>query len=118
MIGSVAEPMTGLINLADFRPNRHRVTFNRAELQEILNVYSRRVAKGEWRDYAIDMSGGMAMFSIFRSSYEQPLYSIVKRGGAKQADYMLMSGRQKLRQERSLSELLAFLDARALSLVR
>lgn len=110
--------MTGLINLADFRPNRHRVTFNRAELQEILNIYSRRVAKGEWRDYAIDMGGGAAMFSIFRSSYELPLYSIVKHASARQTEFILMSGRQKLRQERSLGELLAYLDARSLSLVR
>lgn len=110
--------MTGLIHLADFRPNRHRVTFNRAELQQILNIYSRRVAKGEWRDYAIDMSGGAAVFSIFRSSFELPLYSIVKRAGARQTDFLLMSGRQKLRQERTLGELLTYLDARSLSLVR
>ncbi|WP_395829572.1 DUF2794 domain-containing protein [Elstera sp.] len=110
--------MTGLINLADFRPNRHRVTFNRAELQEILNIYSRRVAKGEWRDYAIDMSGGAAMFSIFRSSYELPLYNIVKRATTRQTDFVLMSRGQKLRQERNLGDLLAYLDARSLSLVR
>lgn len=110
--------MTGLIHLSDFRPNRHRVTFNRAELQEILNLYSRRVARGEWRDYAIDMANGVAMFSIFRSSFELPLYSIVKRSSGRQTDYVLMSGRQKLRQEKSLAELLAYLDARALSLVK
>lgn len=110
--------MTGLIHLSDFRPSRHRVTFNRAELQEILNLYSRRVSRGEWRDYAIDMSNGMAMFSIFRSSFELPLYSIVKRASARQTDYVLMSGRQKLRQERALGELLAYLDARTLSLVK
>lgn len=110
--------MTGLIHLSDFRPSRHRVTFHRAELQEILNLYSRRVARGEWRDYAIDLGNGMAVFSIFRSSFEQPLYSIVKRVSARQADYVLMSGRQKLRQERTLAALLAYLDARALVLVK
>ncbi|KJV08959.1 hypothetical protein VZ95_14440, partial [Elstera litoralis] len=77
-----------------------------------------RVAKGEWRDYAIDMSGGAAMFSIFRSSYELPLYSIVKHASARQIDFVLMSRGQKLRQERSLGALLTYLDARSLSLVR
>ena len=31
------------------------VCFTRQELQDILNVYGRNVAAGEWRDYAIDM---------------------------------------------------------------
>ena len=31
-----------------------RVTFNRLELNRILNLYGRMVADGEWRDYAID----------------------------------------------------------------
>ena len=29
--------------------------FNRQELNEILAVYGRMVAAGEWRDYALDM---------------------------------------------------------------
>ena len=32
----------------------NRVTFNRLELNRILNLYGRMVADGEWRDYAID----------------------------------------------------------------
>src|SRR3977135_2268485 len=31
-----------------------RVTFNRFELNRILNLYGRMVSDGEWRDYAID----------------------------------------------------------------
>ena len=30
-----------------------RVSFDRGELRVLLNEYSRRVAAGEWRDYAI-----------------------------------------------------------------
>ena len=32
------------------------VSFDRNELREILNLYGRRVAEGEWRDYAIAFS--------------------------------------------------------------
>jgi len=54
------------------------VSFNRSELNQILTIYGRRVAEGEWRDYAIDMLRDRAVFSIFRRSTEAPLYRIEK----------------------------------------
>jgi hypothetical protein len=54
------------------------ISFNRQELNEILEVYGRKVADGEWRDYAIDQSGERAVFSIFRRTSELPVYRIVK----------------------------------------
>ena len=33
-----------------------RVTFSRRELDRILRLYGRKVADGEWRDYAIDFN--------------------------------------------------------------
>ena len=56
-----------------------RITrFNRDELLEILAVYGRKVATGEWRDYALDMGRDRAVFSIFRRASECPLYRIEK----------------------------------------
>jgi len=54
------------------------IAFNRLELNEILRVYGRMVAAGEWRDYAIDHLRDKAVFSIFRRSSEMPLYRVVK----------------------------------------
>lgn len=54
------------------------VAFTRRELDSILRVYGRRVADGEWRDYAIDHLGDRAVFSIFRHSSEMPLYRVEK----------------------------------------
>lgn len=54
------------------------VSFHRTELAEILNVYGRRVAAGEWRDYAIDMQREKAVFSIFRRASEMPIYRVEK----------------------------------------
>ena len=54
------------------------VAFNIQELREILNVYGRKVAAGEWRDYAIDISRDKAVFSVFRRASEYPLYRIEK----------------------------------------
>jgi hypothetical protein len=54
------------------------VTFDRRELGELLNLYGRMVAAGEWRDYAIDFLRDKAQFSVYRRSSEVPLYRIVK----------------------------------------
>lgn len=59
-------------------PVTQRVTFNRLELDRILNLYGRMVADGEWRDYAIDFMKDRAVFSVFRRASEVPLYRIEK----------------------------------------
>jgi hypothetical protein len=60
-------------------PANQPVRFNRQELNEILSVYGRMVADGEWRDYAIDQLKEKAVFSVFRRSSEMPLYRIEKQ---------------------------------------
>lgn len=52
--------------------------FTRIELNQILNIYARFVSSGEWRDYALDHLDGVAIFSIYRSCVEQPLFTIEK----------------------------------------
>ncbi len=54
------------------------VTFDRHELRDILNLYGRKVAEGEWRDYAISFARETATFSVFRRASEYPLYRIEK----------------------------------------
>lgn len=54
------------------------IAFDRRELQQILDLYGRKVAAGEWRDYAIDHLKERAVFSIFRRTSEMPLYRIEK----------------------------------------
>jgi Protein of unknown function (DUF2794) len=54
------------------------VCFNRLELNEILLIYGRKVAAGEWRDYAIDFGREKAVVSVYRRSSEVPLYRIEK----------------------------------------
>ncbi len=54
------------------------VTFHRTELSQILRVYGRMVAAGEWRDYAMDFGKEQAVFSIFRRMGEVPMYRVTK----------------------------------------
>src|ERR1700722_18574223 len=69
--------MATVFRLPDHRRER-RIFFSRRELDQLLQLYSRQVARGEWRDYAIDHSDGRAAFSVFRHSLDMPLYTIVK----------------------------------------
>jgi hypothetical protein len=57
---------------------RGGIAFDRRELTQILDVYGRKVASGEWRDYAIDTMKEKAVFSVFRRASESPLYRIEK----------------------------------------
>ena len=79
-----AEPQQRSAELLDFHsgggPPRQRpyVSFDRRELDTILNLYGRKVAAGEWRDYAIDFLKDKALFSIYRRTSERPVYVVEK----------------------------------------
>src|ERR1700739_5128355 len=96
-----------------------RVTFNRLELNRILNLYGRMVAEGEWRDYAIDFLKDRAVFSVFRRASEVPIYRIEKdpRLGRRQGAYSVISATGHiLRRGHELDRVLSALD-RSLRLV-
>ena len=79
--GEIAEPLRGgpATRVVPFPAAAHKhVSFNRAELRTILDLYGRMVAEGEWRDYAIDFMRDKAVFSVFRRTSEVPLYRIEK----------------------------------------
>jgi hypothetical protein len=104
-----------MATLHPFEP-RHRpippAAFTRAELSQMLSVYARHVADGDWRDYAIDNRDGVAIFSIFRRSFESPLFAIVKHPADDAAEYELFAGPEHLDSNNSLSDLLATLESR------
>ncbi len=103
--------MNNLYRLADQRARRRIVSFTRGELSRLLNLYSMRVASGEWRDYAIDFRPGIAIFSIFRHTAEQPLFAIAKVPGAGSGGgYMVYNGPRKLAQSDSLEDALSVFD--------
>lgn len=100
-------------------PQANRVTFNRLELNRILNLYGRMVADGEWRDYAIDFLKDRAVSSVFRRASEMPIYRIEKdpRLARKQGMYSVISPTGLiLRRGHELERVLLVID-RKLSLV-
>jgi len=114
--------MAQLIRLADYRRGRNarRVYFTRAELSALMSLYSEHVARGHWRDYAIDHRPGMAVFSVYRHTAEQPLYAIAKFGaiGSRAESYALFEGPHRRRQASELEEILAPLRRRGTGAIR
>ncbi|WP_018183040.1 DUF2794 domain-containing protein [Kaistia granuli] len=96
------------------------IAFNRLELNEILRVYGRMVAAGEWRDYAIDHLRDKAVFSIFRRSSEMPLYRVIKDPELRnrQGAYAVVAtGGYVMKRGHDLRQVLTVLDSK-LKLVR
>ena len=94
-------------------PAPKQVSFDRRELQMILNLYGRRVAEGEWRDYAIGFSPLKAVFAVFRRASETPLYTIEKNPALarRQGAYSVVSADGFiLKRGHELDRVLAVLD--------
>ncbi|HYL50270.1 MAG TPA: DUF2794 domain-containing protein [Stellaceae bacterium] len=104
-------PMATVIRLSDHRRQR-RVFFSRAELDQLLQIYSREVVRGVWRDYAIDQREGTASFSVFRHSLESPLFTVVKSapGESRYGPYALLHRRARLAAGSTLLDVLAKLE--------
>lgn len=106
--------MTAVVSIHEYRRKAPYLNFTRVELHRLLGLYSSRVMRGEWRDYAISHGQTMASFFIFRNSHENPLFVISKletRGkdrvaAAKQGRYVLFGGHKKLKQAHDLEDLL------------
>jgi len=87
------DPSQSLGGAAPARTAPAQVTFSRRELKRILDLYGRKVAAGEWRDYAIDFLKDRAVFSVFRRTSEVPIYRIEKnpRLSRRQGAYSVIS---------------------------
>lgn len=111
--------MAKLVRLDEFRRRRSFVHFNRQELNQLLQVYSRRVASGEWRDYAIHHDTMRARFMVFRHRLEGPTFTVVKfaPGADGRSAYLVAEGARPIQRGGSLGEVLEVFERRRLILV-
>ncbi len=95
-------------------------TFDRQELGQIMALYGRMVAAGEWRDYGLSFLRDTAVFSVFRRASEHPLYRIEKhpKQRLKQGQYRVvgMDGRI-LKRGSDLKAVLRVLERRLIRVV-
>jgi hypothetical protein len=117
----VEEPIAFLRAVSGSQPARTvsgggpvaQVRFDRAELDRILSLYGRMVSAGEWRDYAIDFLGDVAVFSVFRRASEMALFRIEKRPRLRnrQGQYAVIeSGGHILKRGHELEQVLHVFD--------
>ncbi len=93
--------------------------FDRRELHKILQLYSRKVMAGEWRDYAIGGGDRGAVFAVYGHASPMPLFQIAKwpQSPKRQARFQVSSGDRVLETETSLDAILKFLERRRPRLV-
>ena len=99
------------------QPLGSQVFFDRRELDQILNLYGRMVALGEWRDYGMDALKDAAVFSVFRRASEAPLYRIEKRPALarRQGAYAVIApGGVILKRGHELAQVLKIFDKKLL----
>ena len=91
--------------------NQQQVFWTRAELQQLLSLYSTRVANGDWRDYAIDHKKGVAVFSVFRHTMERPQFQVAKKPQGQL--YEVWQGPQRLKRAGTLQGALEVFEKKA-----
>ncbi|HET7817125.1 MAG TPA: DUF2794 domain-containing protein [Sphingomicrobium sp.] len=102
------------------RDRRAIATFDRRELNRILDLYGRMVAAGHWRDYAIGLGPDAAVFAAFRRAAERPEVRIEKRPELrlKQGAFALVGEHGAvLKRGQDLAGVLAPLERRLMRLV-
>lgn len=117
-VGYVGGKSTNLVQLhpKSKKSTPEIIAFHKTELYMILQVYSRRVATGEWRDYAIDMLSDRAVFSIFHRTSERPLFTVEKNPklAKKQGAYSVVNATgQILKRGHKLKNVLKILDKKS-----
>lgn len=96
------------------------VFFHRLELDQIMGIYGRMVAAGEWRDYALNMHKDRAVFSIFKRAAEMPIYRVEKQPALarKQGAYSIVSAEGViLKRGHDLKTVLSFFDRRRFNVI-
>jgi len=103
--------MESPIDLGSYRRARKQVAYHRDELRALMNLYSRRVMTGEWRDYAIDFRPGFASFTMFKHTFDAPLYTIIKlrrrQGGL---EWLVFKGNERVKRAGTLTDALSYFD--------
>jgi len=86
------------------------IFFSKLELTSILNLYSKQVSKGYWRDYALDSKIDNAIFSIYRHTHDKPMFQIIKnsqKGFRNKPNFYLKKGEEILSKSKSLFTILS-----------
>ena len=93
------------------------VRFKKEEINLIMEVYSRKISTGEWKDYSISFQKNYAIFSIHKSLKYIPYYQI-KKNLLKRKAYTLLHNNSIVLYSNTLSVIVDHLKKPSLKLVR
>jgi len=86
------------------------IFFSKLELTSILNLYSKQVSKGNWKDYALDSKIDNAIFSIYRHTQDKPMFQIIKnsqKGFRNKPSFYIKKGEEIISKNKSLFTILS-----------
>ena len=90
--------------------SRNKFTsFHKTELNLILSVYAQKVSQGHWKDYAIDHGKYTAVFSIYRSTFENAFLRIIKNKGKRITFTLIDFNNKKIKVSETLSDITRYL---------
>ena len=93
------------------------VRFSKEEINSIMEIYSQKIAIGEWKDYSICFHRNFALFCIHKSYLVSPEFEILKKNqGTNQ--YILSRRKRVIIRSESLKKVLQYLKRPSLMLVR
>ena len=90
--------------------NKNIIFFSKYELSSILNLYSKQVSKGSWKDYALDSKVNTAIFSIYKHSHDKPIYQIIKKslkGFRNMPDFFIIKDCEIINKSNEISAILS-----------
>ena len=90
--------------------NSNFIFFSKYELTSILNLYSKQVSKGFWKDYALDSKVNTAIFSIYKHSHDRPIYQIIKKslkGFRNMPDFFIIKDTEIINKSSEISIILS-----------
>jgi len=93
------------------RSKKKFTSFHKTELNLILSVYAQKVSQGHWKDYAIDHGEYNAVFSIYRSTFENAFLRITKnKNKGKHVTFTLIDfNNKKIKESEYLSDITKYL---------
>ena len=61
-----------------FKKKEKKIFFVKEELQSILNLYSKMVSNGAWKDYSLSAGSKEISFDVYQRASDKPVLRILK----------------------------------------
>ena len=100
---------TGQTFKSSSRSRNKFTSFHKTELNLILSVYAQKVSQGHWKDYAIDHGEYTAVFSIYRSTFENAFLRIIKNKEKRITFTLIDFNNKKIKVSENLSDITRYL---------